>query len=68
MKLNQDKCNFLFSGHKYEMFANVGVGKIWDSKQQKLLVFHINRDLKFDMSCYNAQKQVKTQVDSLGFK
>ena len=54
MKLNQDKCNFLFSGHKYKMFANVGVGKIWDSKQQKLFGVHINRDLKFTMSCYNA--------------
>ena len=36
------------------MFANVGVGKIWDSKQQKLFGVHINRDLKFTMSCYNA--------------
>ena len=49
MKLNQDKCHFLFSGHKYEtLFVNVGETKIWDSKQQKLLGVLIDRDLKFD--------------------
>ena len=37
--LNQDKCHFLFSGHKYEMlFVNVGETKIWER----------DRDLKFD--------------------
>ena len=49
MKLNQDKCHFLLSGHKYEtLFVNVGETKIWESKQQKLLVILIDRDLKFD--------------------
>ena len=29
MKLNLDKCHFLFSGHKHEtLFANVGEAKI----------------------------------------
>ena len=47
--LNQDKCHFLFSGHKYEtLFVNVGETKIWESKQQKLLGVLIDRDLKFD--------------------
>ena len=33
MKLNQDKCHFLISGHKYEtLFVNVGETKIWESK------------------------------------
>ena len=32
--LNQDKCHFLFSGHKYEtLFVNVGETKISESKQ-----------------------------------
>ena len=49
MKLNQDKCHFLFSGHKYEtLFFNVGKTKIWESKQQKLLGILTDRDLKFD--------------------
>ena len=49
MMLNQDKCHFLFSGHKYEtLFVNVGETKFWESKQQKLLGILIDRDLKFD--------------------
>ena len=49
MILNRDKCQFLFSEHKYEMlFVNVGETKIWESKQQKLLAILIDRDLKFD--------------------
>ena len=47
--LNQDKCHFLFSGHKYEtLFVNVGEAKISESKQQELLRIFIDRDLKFD--------------------
>ena len=49
MILNQDKCHFLFSGHKHEtLLINVGETKIWDSKQQKLLGILIDRDLRFD--------------------
>ena len=49
MMLNQDKCHFLFSGHKYEtLFVNLGETKTWKSKQQKLLGILIDRDLKFD--------------------
>ena len=48
MMMNQDKCHFLFSGHKYETFVNVGETKIWKSKQQKLFGVLIDRDLKFD--------------------
>lgn len=33
MKLNQEKCNFLFSGPEYEkFFANKGEAKIWENK------------------------------------
>ena len=32
MKLNQDKCHFLLSGHKHEvMFAKIGHSKIWEN-------------------------------------
>ena len=49
MKLNEDKCHFLFSGHIYEtLFVNVGETKIWENKQQKLLGILIDGDLKFD--------------------
>ena len=55
MKMNQDKCYFLFSGHKYETFVNVGETKIWKSKQQNLLGILIDRDLKFDKYVLNMQ-------------
>ena len=49
MMLNQDKCHFLFSRHKYEtLFVNVGKVKIWESKQQNIFGALIDRDLKFD--------------------
>ena len=67
MKLNQDKCHFLFSGHKYEaLFVNVGATKIWESKQQKLLGILIDRDLKFDeyilSQCNKAGKKLTVLI------
>ena len=48
MMLNQYKCHFLFSGHKYEtFFVNVGETKIWEIKQQNLFGILIDRDLNF---------------------
>ena len=38
MKLNQDKCHLLVSGHKHEtVWAKIGKTKIWESSKQKLL-------------------------------
>ena len=38
MKLNQEKCYILVSGHKYEnIWAKVGQMKIWECRKQKLL-------------------------------
>ena len=57
MKLNQDKCHFLFSGHNYQtLFVNVGETKIWERKQQKLLGILIDRDLKSDECVFALQK------------
>ena len=63
MMLNQNKCHFLFSGHKYEtLFVNVGETRIWESKQQNILVVLIDRDLKFDLyvlsQCKKAGKKL----------
>ena len=42
MKLNQDKCHLLISGHKHESFwAKTGETKIWESNKQKLLDIEI---------------------------
>ena len=48
MKLNEEKCNFLTSGHQLELlWANIR-SKIWESQKQKLLGIVIDRNLRFD--------------------
>ena len=48
MKLNQDKCHLLISGHKYEsVWANIGSCKICESNEQKLRGVNIDRKLNF---------------------
>ena len=45
MKLNQDKCHLLVSGHKHETaWANISETKIWESNEQNLLGVVIDRD------------------------
>ena len=66
MMLNQDKCHFLFSGHKYEtLFVNVGETKIWERKQQKLLGVLIDRDLKFDKYVLSKCKKAGKKLTAL---
>ncbi len=49
MKLNEDKCHLLISGHTHEhICANVGNTRIWESCSEKLLVALIDKNLKFD--------------------
>ena len=48
MKLNEDKCHLLVSGHKYEnVWAMVGNSKIWESHREQLLGIHIDNDINF---------------------
>ena len=50
MKLNEEKCHFIISGHKYEhTYAKIGKIKIWESDQVKLLGINIDRNLKFNI-------------------
>ena len=50
MKLNSNKCDPLFSGHRYEeMFINILNNRIWESKNVELLGIAIDKDLKFDI-------------------
>ena len=38
MKINQEKCHLLVSGHKHEnIWARIGETKIWECRKQKLL-------------------------------
>ena len=66
MKLNQDKCHFLLSGHKHEMiWANIGQTKIWESRKQKLLGIIIDRDLRFDEYVLNQCRKVGRKLSAL---
>ena len=66
MMLNQDKCHFLFSGHKYEtLFINVGETKIWESKQIKPLGVLIDMDLKFDKYALSQCKKAGKKLTAL---
>ena len=49
MKLNQDKCHLIISGHKHEaMFVNINEHQIWESREQKLLGIVLENTLKFE--------------------
>ena len=48
IKLNQDKCHVLISGHKHEsVWAKIGETNIWESNKQKLRGVVIDRNLNF---------------------
>ena len=50
MKLNQEKCHLLVSGHKLEnIWARIRQPKIWESRKQKLLGVEIDSSLNFDL-------------------
>ena len=49
MKLNKDKCNVLFAGHKFEhLWLDVGNNRIWESNYEKMLGILIDNSLIFD--------------------
>ena len=49
MKLNGDKCHFLFAGHKYEhLWVNMGESQIWESNSEKILGVTVDKNLKFE--------------------
>ena len=50
MKLNQEMCNLLVSGHKHEnIWTKIGQTKIWESRKQKLVGIEIDGSLNFDL-------------------
>ena len=65
MKLNETKCHFLFSGHKFEhMFANVGDAKIWEEQRVKLLGI-IDSKLNFNTYVETILKKVGKKLTAL---
>ena len=66
MKLNQDKCNLVVSGHKHEnVFAMVGESQVWESRTQKLLGIEIDRQLKFDEYVFSLCKKAGRKLSAL---
>ena len=66
MKLNEDKCHLLVSGHKFEStWVKVGDSTIWESKEQKLLGVQIDKQLKFDNHVYSLCKNAGKKLSAL---
>ena len=66
MKLNEDKCHFLFGGTVEYMFAEVGDEKIWESLSEKLLGVTVDKGLKFNEHLQNVCKKVSYKITALG--
>ena len=49
MKLNEEKCHLLMSGHKYEhIWSKIGNSLIWEQRNVKLLGINIDPNLNFN--------------------
>ena len=66
MKLNEDKCHFLFGGTIEFMFTEVGDEKIWESLSEKLLGVTVDKGLKFNEHLQNVCKKVSCKITALG--
>ena len=66
MKLNQEKCHLLVSGHEHEtVWAKIGETKIWESNKQKLLGVVIDRNLNFDECVFDLCKKTGRKLSVL---
>ena len=64
MKLNQDKCHLLVSGHKHKT-VKIGETKIWESNKQKLLGAVIDRNMNFDENVFDFCKKAGRKLSVL---
>ena len=66
MKLNQDKCHLIVSGHKHEtVWAEIGEKKIWESNKRKLLGVAIDRNPNFDEYVFDSCKKAARKLSAL---
>ena len=66
MKLNEDKCSLIVSGHKHEqVWAMIGDSKIWESNKSKLLGIVIDRQLNFDDYVFSLCKKAGRKLSAL---
>ena len=65
MKLNEDKCHLIISGHKSEaIWVKTGQTKIWEGKNQKLLGVIIDRQLNFDEYLISLCKKALARLEN----
>ena len=66
MKLNEDKCHFIFFGHKYEhLFINTNNGKLWEEKSVSLLGIEIDSKLSFNSHLESILKTANKKLNAL---
>ena len=66
MKLNETKCHFLISGHKFEhTFANIGNVKIWEEQCVNLLGINIDSRLSFKIHVETIIKKAGRKLTAL---
>ena len=67
MKLNEDKCHLLISGHKFEhVWADIGNARLWESQRQKLLGVTIDKNLKFNYHISDICMKAGRKLTALG--
>ena len=65
-KLNQDKCQLLMLGHRYEsMCENIGSHKIWRNNDPKRFGVKIDRNLKFSQNISKKCKKAGGKLSAL---
>ena len=67
MKLNEDKCHLLISGHTHEhLWAKLANSRIWESSSEKLLGVLIDKNLKFNEHVSKLCTKVRRKVTMFG--
>ena len=66
MKLNEDKCHFIFLGHKHEhIFIHLGNTKLWEENSVTLLGMDIDSDLRFNIHMDSLIKKADRKLTAL---
>ena len=67
MKLNEDKCHILTSGHKFEhVWAAIGKSRVGKSQHQKLLGVTIDKNMKFNNHISDICMKAGRKLTALG--
>ena len=65
MKLNEDKCDSLVAGDRYEtLWAKIGETRISENKNEKLLRLTIDKNLTFDDHVFTLCKKTGRKLSA----